>query len=242
MYRKFEQMTPGQMSWARSRLVNATTFGKLAVGLGLHQHILTSSASLQKAVSSFAAEIQEVSLEEILHSCWKIDAPKAISDVFEAIFGAIYVDSAFNLELTFEYIERVMADIMQYIAPDMPGDPTSELVRWVAGQGCEAQGSTIFRYGPYYRCPNMPTLTYVYFRSSSSSNSRSGAHDTVETSVHGRLIARVTTATAKLARPMAAEQTLKILKDENHDHALSKICSCPRAILKRKAAEPDVED
>jgi dsRNA-specific ribonuclease len=150
MYLKFKKMTPGQMSWARSRLVNAATFGKLAVGLGLHQHILTSSANLQKAVASFAEEIKEVSLEEILHSCWKIDAPKAISDVFEAIFGAIYVDSDFNLELTFEHIHRVMANIMQYIAPDMPGDPTSELVRWVAAQGCEAQGSTIFRCEPYH--------------------------------------------------------------------------------------------
>ncbi|CAE6509271.1 unnamed protein product [Rhizoctonia solani] len=223
MYLKFPKMTPGQMSWARSRLVNASTFGKLAVGLELHKHILTSSANLQKAVASFAQEIEEISLEEILQSCWKIDAPKAISDVFEAIFGAIYVDSSFNLELTFEYIDRVMNGIMEYVSPNMPGDPTSELVRWVASQGCEAQGSTIFR-------------------SSSSSNSRSASHDTVETNVHGRLISRVTAVTAKLARPMAAEKALKILKDENHDYALSKICSCPRAKLKRKATEPIVAE
>lgn len=149
MFQKFKKMTPGQMSWARSRLVNSTTFGKLAVGLGLHKHVLTSSVGLQKAMNSFAAEIEEVSLEEILRSCWKIDAPKAISDVFEAIFGAIFVDSNFNLELTFHHIHRVMGDIMEFIAPDMPGDPTSELVRWVAGQGCEAQGSTIFRCEHY---------------------------------------------------------------------------------------------
>ncbi|CAE6348170.1 unnamed protein product [Rhizoctonia solani] len=221
MYLKFPKMTPGQMSWARSRLVNASTFGKLAVGLELHKHILTSSANLQKAVASFAQEIEEVSLEEILQTCWKIDAPKAISDVFEAIFGAIYVDSSFNLELTFQHIHRVMADIMEYVSPVMQGDPTSELVRWVASQGCEAQGSTIFR-------------------SSSSSTSRSTTHDTVETTVHGRAISRVTAATSKLARPMAAEQALNILKDETHDYALSKICSCPRAKLKRKAAEPTV--
>ncbi|CAE6519845.1 unnamed protein product [Rhizoctonia solani] len=221
MYLKFPKMTPGQMSWARSRLVNASTFGKLAVGLELHKHILTSSANLQKAVGSFAQEIEEVSLEEILQSCWKIDAPKAISDVFEAIFGAIYVDSSFNLALTFEHIHRVMADIMEYVAPDMQGDPTSELVRWVASQGCEAQGNTIFR-------------------SSSSLNSRSATHDTVETNVHGRIISRITAATSKLARPMAAEAALNILKDESHDHALSKICSCPRAKLKRKATEPIV--
>ncbi|KAJ1310059.1 hypothetical protein OPQ81_006811 [Rhizoctonia solani] len=218
MYQKFPKMTPGQMSWARSRLVNASTFGKLAVGLELHKHILTSSVNLQKAVSSFAQEIEEVSLEEILRSCWRIDAPKAISDVFEAIFGAIYVDSSFNLELTFEHIHQVMADIMEYVAPDMQGDPTSELVRWVASQGCEAQGNTIFR-------------------SSSSSGSRSTSHDTVETTVHGRVISRVTAATSKLARPMAADKALNILKDETHDYALSKICSCPRAKLKRKAVE-----
>ncbi|CAE6523760.1 unnamed protein product [Rhizoctonia solani] len=221
MYLKFPKMTPGQMSWARSRLVNASTFGKLAVGLELHKHILTSSANLQRAVASFAQEIEEVSLEEILQSCWKIDAPKAISDVFEAIFGAIYVDSSFNLKLTFEHIDRVMADIMEYVAPDMQGDPTSELVRWVASQGCEAQGNTIFR-------------------SSSSLNSRSASHDTVETSVHGRVISRVTAVTSKLARPMAAEKALKVLKDESHDYALSKICSCPRAKLKRKATEEPI--
>ncbi|CAE6478937.1 unnamed protein product [Rhizoctonia solani] len=223
MYLKFPKMTPGQMSWARSRLVNASTFGKLAVGLDLHKHILTSSANLQRAVASFAQEIEEVSLEDILQSCWKIDAPKAISDVFEAIFGAIYVDSSFNLKLTFEHIHQVMAGIMEYVSPDMQGDPTSELVRWVASQGCEAQGNTIFR-------------------SSSSLNSRSASHDTVETSVHGRVISRVTAATSKLARPMAAEQALRILKDESHDHALIKICSCPRAKLKRKATEPIIAE
>ncbi|CEL52087.1 endoribonuclease Dicer [Rhizoctonia solani AG-1 IB] len=221
MYSKFPKMTPGQMSWARSRLVNASTFGKLAVGLGLHKHILTSSANLQKAMASFAQEIEEVSVEEILRTCWKIDAPKAISDVFEAIFGAIYVDSSFDLEFTFQHIHRVMADIMEFVSPVMQGDPTSELVRWVASQGCEAQGSTIFR-------------------SSSSASSRSTTHDTVETTVHGRVISRVTATTSKLARPMAAEQALNILKDENHDYALSKICSCPRAKLKRKASESTI--
>lgn len=145
MYLKFDKMTPGQMTWARSRLVNATTFGKLGVGLGLHKCMLTHSAALQKAMASFAVEVADISFEEILVSCWKIDAPKAISDVFESIFGAIFVDSSFNLELTFEILNRVMSDILKYISPDMPGDPTSELVRWVASQGCEAQGSTIFR-------------------------------------------------------------------------------------------------
>ncbi|KAG9094888.1 Dicer-like protein 1 [Ceratobasidium sp. UAMH 11750] len=216
MYTKFEKMTPGQMSWARSRLVNATTFGKLGVGLELHKCILTSSNALEKAMTSFAAEVEEVSLPEILRSCWKIDAPKPISDVFESIFGAVFVDSSFDLELTFAVIDRVMSKIMQFVSPNMPGDPTSELVRWVASQGCEAQGSTIFR-------------------SSSSTETLSGAKDTVETVVHGRMIAQITASTAKLARPMAAQATLDILKDETHRYALSKICTCPRAVLKRGA-------
>ncbi|KAG9098281.1 Dicer-like protein 1 [Ceratobasidium sp. UAMH 11750] len=216
MYKKFEEMTPGQMSWARSRLVNATTFGKLGVDLELHKCILTSSHALEKAMASFAAEVEEVSLPEILRSCWKIDAPKPISDVFESIFGAVFVDSSFDLELTFTIIDRVMSEIMQFISPNMPGDPTSELVRWVASQGCEAQGSTIFR-------------------SSSSTETLSGAKDTVETVVHGRMIARMTAPTAKLARPMAAQATLDVLKDGTHKYALSKICTCLRAVLKRGA-------
>ncbi|KAF8758840.1 Dicer dimerization domain [Rhizoctonia solani] len=210
MYLKFPKMTPGQMSWARSRLVNASTFGKLAVGLELHKHILTSSANLQKAVASFAQEVEEISLEEILQICWKIDAPKAISDVFEAIFGAIYVDSSFNLELTFEHIHRVMANIMEYVTPVMQG---TQLRSWFAGSRHRAAKPKGARY-------------------SASTN------DTVETTVHGRTISRVTAATSKLARPMAAEQALNILTDETHDYALSKICSCPRAKLKRKASDP----
>ncbi|KAG9118827.1 Dicer-like protein 1 [Ceratobasidium sp. 392] len=220
MYKKFDKMTPGQMSWARSRLVNATTFGKLGVGLELHKCILTSSNALEKAMTSFAAEVEEVSLPEILRSCWKIDAPKPISDVFESIFGAVFVDSSFDLELTFTVIDRVMSNIMQFVSPNMPGDPTSELVRWVASQGCEAQGSTIFR-------------------TSSSKESLAGAKDTVETVVHGRTIALITAATAKLARPMAAQATLDILKDETHQYALCKICTCPRAVLKRAELGPN---
>ncbi|KAF8610458.1 hypothetical protein BDV93DRAFT_430981 [Ceratobasidium sp. AG-I] len=217
MYLKFEKMTPGQMTWARSRLVNATTFGKLGVGLGLHKYMLTHSVALQKAMTSFATEVTDISFEEILVSCWKIDAPKAISDVFESIFGAIFVDSRFNLELTFGILDRVMSEIMKYISPDMPGDPTSELIRWVAAQGCEAQGTTIF-----------------------STGKSTAPHDTVETTLHGRLIARKTAATSKLARPMAAEETLAILKNNDHQYALSKICSCPRAVLKRMEANSDV--
>ncbi|QRV86430.1 endoribonuclease Dicer [Ceratobasidium sp. AG-Ba] len=203
MYKKFDKMTPGQMSWARSRLVNCTTFGKLGVELGLHKCILTSSVPLQKAITSFAAEVEDVSLPEILRSCWKIDAPKPISDVFEAIFGAVFVDTSFDLQQTFTVIHRVMSSIMQFIIPDMPGDPTSELVRWVAGQGCEAQGSTIFR-------------------SSASTEKMFGAKDTVETVVHGRTIAKVTEATAKIARPKAAQATLDILKDNTHEAVLKR--------------------
>ncbi|KAH7325294.1 hypothetical protein B0J17DRAFT_681791 [Rhizoctonia solani] len=223
-YLKFPDMTAGQISSTRSRLVNVSVLGRLAVGLGLHKFILSSSANLQKVVADFAQEVEAVSLEETLQSYWKIDSPKAIVDVLKAIFGAIYVDSSFNLELVFERIHRVAAEILEYLGPDMPLDPTSELVQWVALQDCKSQVNTMFK------------------SSSNAAKGRSPSRDTTEIIIHDRAISRATAATSALARPMAAEKALHILRDQNHDHALSKICSCPDAKFKPKALKPIVEE
>ncbi|CAE6495216.1 unnamed protein product, partial [Rhizoctonia solani] len=146
-YLKFPDMTAEQISSTRGRLASASVLGKLAVNLGLHKFILSSSANLQKVVADFAREVEFVSLEETLQSYWKIDPPKVIVDVFKATLGAIYVDSPFNLELVFERIHRIAAEIVEYLGPGMPMDPASELVHWLTSQGCQAQENTIFKYG-----------------------------------------------------------------------------------------------
>ena len=87
---------------------------------------------------------------------------KAMADLFEAVFGAVLVDSGFDIKKTFEILAPIMTDVLAVVSPDMPKDPTTELMIWSARNGCTAckfQLSANEESGPLIPIYDKPNFT-----------------------------------------------------------------------------------
>jgi endoribonuclease Dicer len=105
--------------------------------LQLHKLLLVNNVELSIAIGRYVPILEDLSMTEILHKGWKHDPPKALSDVLESVLGAVLVDSAYNLDITAAVVEYVFKDVLEVLSPDLPKDPMSELMTWVAKAGCQ---------------------------------------------------------------------------------------------------------
>ena len=137
LYKKFPTATSGQLSWARSRAVCSPAFASVAVKrLGLHKLLLINNVELTMAISTHVPVLEEISDEDIVLHGWKHDPPKALSDVLESVLGALFVDCDYNYDKAAVITEMVLEDLLAVLKPDLPKDPVSELMVWVAQAGC----------------------------------------------------------------------------------------------------------
>lgn len=138
LYRKYPNATSGQLTWAKSRAVFAPALTTLGVKrLSLEKYILYNNVDLGKALANATPEHANVSYEEIVMEGWKYDPPKALSDVMESVCGAILVDSGYDYEKSRTIIERIIEPLLEVLRPDLPRDPTSELMLSLARRSCQ---------------------------------------------------------------------------------------------------------
>jgi endoribonuclease Dicer len=137
LFEKFPDSTSDQLSWPRTRVVSCPALSAIAVQkLALHKVILLNNVELSIAISKYVPALSGSSADEIVNQSWKLDPPKAISDVFEAIMGAVLVDSAYNFEKAASVVEFVMGDVLAILSPSLRRDPITELTEWTARSGC----------------------------------------------------------------------------------------------------------
>lgn len=137
LYNKFPKANSGQLSWMRARVICNATLAALSVKkLELHKYLFANSVALTKRLSEDAEELKSVTYEDIALNDWKYDPPKVLADLFESIVGAIFVDSGFNFEYTRPIVERLMHEALIVLRPEIPLDPVSSLLQWVAKSGC----------------------------------------------------------------------------------------------------------
>jgi endoribonuclease Dicer len=137
LYNKYPKATSHQLALPKAKAICAPALASLAVRrLGLHKIMLVNSLDLTEAINAYVPLLQASSGEEIVQRGWKYDPPKALSDVFESVMGAILVDSAYNYEKASAVIEHVMEDVLIALSPSVVQDPVSVLVEWIAAAGC----------------------------------------------------------------------------------------------------------
>ncbi|PWZ21477.1 Endoribonuclease Dicer 2a [Zea mays] len=121
-YRKYPNCTPALLTNLRKASVNNCCYAHAAVKAGLHKHILHSSSKqmvndLENSGRSFSGPSHG----------WEagISLPEDLADLFEAIAGAIYVDSGNDKEVVWSAIRRLLEPLA---TPEtMEPDPVSEL-------------------------------------------------------------------------------------------------------------------
>jgi len=207
LFEKYPSATSGQLTLARSRAVCAPTLATIGVKrLSLHQHILANNVALGKAMAKAVPVHLKMSYEEIVLEGWKYDPPKAMSDLVESIFGAILVDSGYDYERTQGVIERVMEPILNLLRPNLPRDPTSELMLSLARKGCRR-------------------AKFEKYASEPEKNSQS---DSIRFKVHDLIVGSPLRSPMGLSRakPLLAQIVHKQLEDPISEFYLEHLCDC----------------
>ncbi|XP_055329020.1 endoribonuclease Dicer-like [Paramacrobiotus metropolitanus] len=172
VYEDFKSHAPGVMSDLRSALVNNLTFSTLAVKYNYHNHIKFQSLHLHNTIDLFVQTVQEKHQdvlplqEEMLIADFDDDkddddvdigyeepeAPKALGDVFEAVAGAIFLDSGLSLDTVWKVYYNIMRAQIEHFTKNCPINPVRELM--------EREGVNC-RFGSAERLSNGKTLVQV---------------------------------------------------------------------------------
>ena len=110
-YNKYPELQPGDLATLKSSSVNNEFLGFACVQLGIHEYLspIFKDNDLERYVSE-RGDIYERDHE----------APKVLADILEAIFGAIFVDSEEDFQLTCSKVLNLLGSLIdEYSTPDV---------------------------------------------------------------------------------------------------------------------------
>lgn len=213
VFDKFPEGNSDALTRARQRIISASALAYIAVRyLSLHKLLLSNSTDLTNASIQYVALAECVDPPEIVTNGWKYTPPKPLSDVVESIFAAVLVDSGWDYDRTREVVLHVMNPLLQELNTGILTDPVSRLMVWAAKAGCT----------------QVKIRKFSQSASSDGPPSRNKANQTPCSfvSVHGLAITEpIEGHSRSIARGLAAEEGLRILRDEEK---LSTLCECER--------------
>ncbi|XP_031345881.1 endoribonuclease Dicer-like [Photinus pyralis] len=138
-----ENLSPGDLTDLRSALVNNITFACFTVRCGFQKHLQFSNRQLSKYIDNFVRyqelnnhkineEVLTLISEGELHIGQHIDVPKVLGDMFEALIGAVFLDSGMCLKTTWKVIHRIMWKEMETFMKNVPKQPIRVIHEMVA--------------------------------------------------------------------------------------------------------------
>ncbi|XP_057660796.1 endoribonuclease Dicer [Diorhabda carinulata] len=141
VYESCGNLDPGKLTDLRSSLVNNNTFASLIVRMGLHKYILMINSKLQKFIDDFVLfmeqknyviddEIMILLQEDEYQFAESVDVPKILGDIFEAIAGAIYLDSNKDLKTVWRVFYKIMWKEIDLFSQNIPKNVVRRLFEW----------------------------------------------------------------------------------------------------------------
>lgn len=143
IFENCRELKPGEMTDLRSALVNNVTFAAYTVKLGLHKYLCSElNPSLEKAIMKFVEhQIErnhEIEFDVLLlisevdcQVAEYVDVPKVLSDIFEALVGAVYLDSCGNLETVWSVLYKIMHVEIDSFSKRIPKQPVKILYEMI---------------------------------------------------------------------------------------------------------------
>jgi endoribonuclease Dicer len=124
-------LNPGEVTDLRSALVNNNTFASLVVRCGFHKFLLMINLKLQGHIDKFAEylatknhviddEVLILLEEKDLNMAEYVDVPKVLGDVFEALAGAVYLDSNKDLKTVWRVFYKIMWKEIDLFSKNVP--------------------------------------------------------------------------------------------------------------------------
>ncbi|CAJ0961626.1 unnamed protein product, partial [Mesorhabditis belari] len=149
LYEHERQYSPGVLTDLRSALVNNTIFASLAIKYGFHKHFVAICPGLHQMIEKFVklcreknffdanfnAEMYMVTTEEEYDEGQEedIEVPKAMSDIFESLAGAVYLDSGRDLDIVWRVFYGLMKNTIDECCRNPPRSPIRELLELEPG-------------------------------------------------------------------------------------------------------------
>lgn len=128
LFNEFPEAKPGQLTWACSHAMCNATLSALAVTkLGVHKYFLAKSMKLCKDLAQEVELLNSNPLEDVVINDWNYDPPKVLSDMFESIIGAMFVDS-FAYPRIAAIVHDLMEDVLDFLTIDAQSDHASPRV------------------------------------------------------------------------------------------------------------------
>ena len=103
---RYPEMDEIGLAAARCNFINNKIFGKVSAMLGLHQGLICSCPKVHTNINNFVAW-----MDENPETDWakiEVGVPKILSDLFEAVIGAILVDLNFDIDLFLETVKGML--------------------------------------------------------------------------------------------------------------------------------------
>ncbi|XP_027768905.1 endoribonuclease Dicer homolog 2-like [Solanum pennellii] len=112
LYFKYPGLSPGLITDLRSASVNNECYAQSAIKASLHKHILHASPDLQRQICNTIEDFKNLNLVSTFG--WEAETtfPKVLADVIESLAGAIFVDSGFNQDTTFQCIRPLLEPLV----------------------------------------------------------------------------------------------------------------------------------
>ncbi|KXN82617.1 Dicer-like protein 1 [Leucoagaricus sp. SymC.cos] len=220
LFNKFPNATSHQLALPRTKSICSPALASLGIRkLQVHKYILHNSVDLNHAINLYIPILESTSAEEIVRRGWRYDPPKAISDVFESIVGAIFVDTGYNLDRTSGIVTWLMEDVLEALSPSTPKDPVSELLEWLGSVGCSG-----------------------HMKFDKTTGQKDGvAVEGVSAVFHGTVVSGpIVSASKNVAKFAAAEKALVALRNVNKGELLKKLCDCKHRMVVDEAKK-DIE-
>ena len=131
-----EKYSVGELSTLRAACVNNGLFGSLAVIWGYHYFLSHFDDVLQDEIKRFVESLDEMGQLQLITGCFVIEGreenpdflaecPKVLGDIFEAVAGAIFVDSGYSLDKVWSVYSILMQPELLHFESNVPRSPVS---------------------------------------------------------------------------------------------------------------------
>ncbi|KAF4583142.1 Dicer-like protein 1 [Ophiocordyceps camponoti-floridani] len=114
LFHRFPDADPQSLTERKTLVVSNNFFGYLAVRLGLHRHLLLTTSSLMGQIGEYVAEVDEAQAladdDDDPDAWFKMTSPppKALSDMVEALVGAMFIDSRYDYAVVTRFVDRAI--------------------------------------------------------------------------------------------------------------------------------------
>ncbi|KAH8113318.1 ribonuclease III [Phellopilus nigrolimitatus] len=219
-------LSPGELTLMKGAMVSNAALAAVCVWSGLHEHLLFESSALEESIQAYADALEEkqraahelaAKEKRLPGQYWvEIEPPKALSDVIESIFGAVYVSDNFSPVGAETFFDKVLAPFFdQHITlHTLSHHPTKILFEFFQSQGCQE---------------------FELVKESVDSDNEFGHTSESKVVIHDIILASATDISASAAARRASDMALDALAGD--PHFMSRNCDCRVLTLARKAAK-----